>query len=89
VPRFDSDDDKQQNQGLAEMTDRKSRQEAADQGTPTGMFIGDAEIIEKHSADVIAVLDEDPHTQKDKATRPAGARFRPAVEKKLAAHTQP
>ncbi len=50
----------------------------------SGMFIYDAEIIEKHGAAALAPLDEDPRTQKGKGTRPAGARYRPDVEKKLA-----
>jgi hypothetical protein len=54
---------------------------------PTGMFIYDDEIRERYGVEadaIIARLDADPATQKDKATRPAGARYRPAVEKALA-----
>lgn len=50
---------------------------------PMGMFIGDDEIRERfpdEAASIIADLDADPATQKGKATRPAEARFRPAVE---------
>ena len=48
-----------------------------------GMFIDDAEIRERFGdkADVIiAALDELGTTQKNKATRPVDARFRPAVD---------
>lgn len=54
----------------------------------TGMFIYDDEIRERfpEKADmIIAALDADHATQKNKATRPAEARYRPAVETFLAA----
>lgn len=54
----------------------------------TGMFIYDDEIRERfpEKADmIIAALDADPHLQKDKATRPKEARYRPKVEEFLAA----
>lgn len=53
-----------------------------------GMFIDDIEIRERYGdkADaIIAALDAEPRTQKDKATRPKEARYRPAVEEWLAA----
>lgn len=70
------------------MSGRRTRQIPADRGRLSGMFIGDEEIVEKcGSADVLTALNEDPETQKGKATRPADARYRPAVEKKLAERT--
>lgn len=56
--------------------------------TGQGMFIYDDEIRERYgdkAAAIIAALDADPKTQKDKATRPKEARYRPAVEEWLAA----
>jgi len=52
----------------------------------TGMFIYDEEITitRPDYEQVIADLDADTKTQKDKATWPKGARFRPAVEAYLA-----
>lgn len=53
----------------------------------SGMFIDDAEIRERFpedAAQIIADLDADPKTQKGKATRPAEARYRPAVDAYLA-----
>lgn len=53
----------------------------------TGMFIDDAEIRERfgdEAEQIIADLDADLKTQKGKATRPAEARYRPAVDEYLA-----
>lgn len=68
------------------MAGRKMGQKEVDQRRH-GMFIDDGEIRERcgDQADaVIATLDGAATTQKDKGTRPAGARYRPEVEKKLA-----
>lgn len=49
----------------------------------SGMFIDDAEIRDRFGdkADaIIAALDSDRATQKNQATRPVDARFRPAVD---------
>jgi len=48
----------------------------------TGMFIYDEEITIRRPdyEQVIADLDADPKTQKDKATWPKGARWRASVE---------
>jgi hypothetical protein len=54
----------------------------------TGMFIFDDKIRERFpekAEQIIAALEADPRTQKGKATRPAEARYRPAVEAWLAA----
>lgn len=56
-----------------------------------GMFIDDAEIRELYpdkAEQIIAALNADPKTQKGKATRPAEARYRPAVEAWLKANPQ-
>ena len=47
-----------------------------------GMFIDDEEIKIRcpDYEQALADLDADPKTQKDKATWPRGARYRPAVE---------
>lgn len=54
-----------------------------------GMFIDDAEIRDRFpdkAEQIIAALDADTKTQKGKYTRPAEARYRPAVEAWLRAN---
>lgn len=56
-----------------------------------GMFIDDEEIRERFADKaeaIIASLNEIPSTQKDKATRPKEARYRPAVDAWLVANPQ-
>lgn len=74
---------------MAKRPENPQQEKTLKRKSNSGMFIDDIQIRETYGGkadDIIAALDANSSTQKNKATRDPEARFRPKVEEWLAAN---